>query len=404
MIPFSPPRVDEKTVEEVSKALLSGWITTGARTKEFERRIAAYCGIKKVLCVSSASAGLELALRWYGVQEGDEVILPAYTYAATANVVVHCGARPVMVECNSDDFNINIDAIRRAVTAKTKVIMPVDIGGMPCDYDAIYSLVNSDEIRRLYSPRTANQQKLGRMLVLADAAHSIGGMYKGKRTGALADISVFSFHAVKNLTTGEGGAICMNMPKEFSAEEIYKELNIKSLHGQTKDAFSKMQIGNWEYDIVEAGNKCNMTDIAAAIGLVELERYDNDTLVKRKAIFDAYTQAFKNEPWAELPKYHTANRETSYHLYLLRIKGASLEQRNAVISRIFSQEVSVNVHYKPLPLMSYYSGMGYDMAGYPVSYDNYSREITLPVYYTLSMEDVSKVIQAVKAAVAAVMQ
>lgn len=404
MIPFSPPRVDEKTVEEVSRALLSGWITTGARTKEFERRIAAYCGISKVLCVNSASAGLELALRWYGVQEGDEVILPAYTYAATANVVVHCGARPVMVECNSHDFNINVAAVRKAVTAKTKVIMPVDIGGMPCDYDELNALVCSNEIRQLFSPRTENQRKLGRVLVLADAAHSIGGTYKGRHTGSLTDISVFSFHAVKNLTTGEGGAICLNLPELFSAEEIYKELNIKSLHGQTKDAFSKMQIGNWEYDIVEAGNKCNMTDIAAAMGLVELERYDNDMLIRRKAIFEAYTRAFGSEPWAELPEYHTADRESSYHLYLLRIKGITLEQRNAVIEQVFNQEVSVNVHYKPLPLMSFYSGLGYDMAQYPVSYDNYCREITLPVYYNLSMEDVNSVIQAVKTAVKAVIK
>lgn len=399
MIPFSPPRVDDKTVEEVSKALLSGWITTGPRTREFEQRIASYCGAEKVLCVNSASAGLELALRWFGVQAGDEVILPAYTYAATANVVIHCGATPVMVDSNNDDFNINIEAVKRAITPKTKVIMPVDIGGMPCDYRALHLLVNDPAVKQMFIPHTDNQRTLSRIMILSDSAHSIGGVYHEKKTGSLADISVFSFHAVKNLTTAEGGAVCLNLPNVFSSEEIYKQLNIKSLHGQTKDAFSKMQIGNWEYDIVEAGQKCNMTDIAAAIGLVELARYENDMLVKRKAIFDAYSAAFAQEPWAEIPLYGTSDRTSSYHLYLLRIKNISIVQRNDIINKIFQQEVAVNVHYKPLPLMTYYKNLGYNMNHYPVAYDNYSREISLPVYYNLSNKDINMVIKAVKTAV-----
>lgn len=399
MIPFSPPRIDDKTIEEVNKALLSGWITTGPRTREFEQRIASYCGVKKVLCVNSASAGLELALRWFGVQAGDEVILPAYTYAATANVVIHCGATPVMVDSNKDDFNINVEAVRQAVTPRTKVIMPVDIGGMPCDYQALHKLVNTPGVKQMFTPRSDNQRTLARIMILSDSAHSIGGVYHGRKTGALADISVFSFHAVKNLTTAEGGAVCLNLPDCFSLEEIYKQLNIKSLHGQTKDAFSKMQIGNWEYDIVEAGQKCNMTDIAAAIGLVELARYEDDMLVKRKTIFDAYSAAFAQEPWAELPLYHTADRISSCHLYLLRIKNIGIEERNAIIDYIFRQEVAVNVHYKPLPLMTYYKHLGYNMNHYPVAYDNYCREISLPVYYNLSHSDIKTVINAVKAAV-----
>lgn len=403
MIPFSPPHIDEKIVASVKEALLSGWITTGPRTKKFENLIAQYCGIDKVLCVNSASAGLELILRWFGVKEDDEVIMPAYTYAATANVVVHCGAKPIFVDSNSNDFNINVEAIAKAITPKTKVIMPVDIGGLPCDYNAINELVNKENIKQLFQPQNKIQQQLGRILVLSDSAHSIGGTYYGNKTGALTDVSVFSFHAVKNLTTAEGGAICLNLPKSFSSEDIYKELNYKSLHGQTKDALSKMQIGNWEYDIVEAGYKCNMTDIVASIGLVELERYDNDTLVRRKQIFDAYSQAFQNETWAEVPIYKEQHRCSSFHVYLLRIKNINETQRNAIIQGIFEQDVAVNVHFKPLPMMTFYKNAGYNIQDYPIAYDNYSREISLPVYYTLSDEDLNIVIQAVKTAVARVL-
>ena len=294
MIPFSPPRIDKEIVEEVSRALLSGWITTGPRTKEFEKMLTNYGGHASTLCVSSASAGLELVLRWYGVKEGDEVILPAYTYAATANVVVHCGAKPVMVD-SGDDFNISIEAIRKAITPRTKVIMPVDIGGLPCDYLAINALVNEPEIKRYFVPGNAEQTALGRILVLSDAAHSIGGILWGKSVGNLTDISVYSFHAVKNLTTAEGGAICLNLPDPFDNGKVYAILNTKSLHGQNKDALAKTKVGGWQYDIVEAGYKCNMTDLQAAIGLIELKRYDQDMLVRRKKIFDRYAEAFSND-------------------------------------------------------------------------------------------------------------
>jgi len=399
MIPFSPPRIDGKTIEEVTKALQSGWITTGMRTKKLEAELADFCGIKKVLCLNSASAGLELALRWFGVGAGDEVIIPAYTYAATANVVVHCGAKPVMVDCNADDYNINIEAVRKAVTERTKAIMPVDIGGFPCDYDALNALVQEKNIQKLFSPQTENQRKLNRILLLSDAAHSVGAEYRGKMAGSLTDISVFSFHAVKNLTTAEGGAICLCLPPPFDNEEVYKELCIKSLHGQTKDAFSKMQLGNWQYDIVEAGYKCNMTDIHAAIGLVELARYKDDMLVKRKQIFDAYSRAFEKEEWAEVPVYETDDKKTSYHVYMLRIKDVAENQRNEIMQQIFNQEVTVNVHFIPLPMMSFYKKMGYEIEDYPNAYRLYSQEISLPVYYDLSEKEVNMVIEAVKKAV-----
>lgn len=395
MIPFSPPHIDDEIVNEVAAALRSGWITTGPRTKLFEQKLAEYCGVEKVLCVNSASAGLELMLRWFGVGPGDEVIVPAYTYTATAEVVVHCGATPVMVDVNPD-FLISVDNIRKALSPKTKVIIPVDIAGLPCDYDAIMALVQDAEVKRNFQPSNALQEKLGRPLVLSDAAHSLGAWYKGKHTGAVADITVFSFHAVKNLTTAEGGAICLALPDAFDVQEIYKQLCTFSLHGQSKDALAKTQIGNWRYDVYECGYKCNMTDVAAAMGLVELARYDAMVLKRRKAIFDAYTQAFKSDNRFQLPEYETADKTSSYHVYALRVNGVTEDQRDAIMQRIFEQEVSVNVHFIPLPMLTAYKNMGYKMADYPVAYDNYSREISLPVYYNLTDEQVQQVIQAVK--------
>jgi len=404
MIPFSPPRIDQKTIDEVTNALQSGWITTGPRTKKFEAELANFCGINKVLCVNSASAGLELLLRWFGVGAGDEVIIPAYTYAATANVVVHCGAKPVMVDCNTADYNLNVDSVRNAITHRTKVIIPVDIGGFPCDYEELNTLVQEKNIQNLFSPQTENQHKLNRILILSDAAHSIGAVYKEKMTGSLTDVSVFSFHAVKNLTTAEGGAVCLNLPLPFDNEKVYKELCIKSLHGQTKDALAKMQIGNWQYDIVEAGYKCNMTDIQAAIGLVELSRYQDDMLLKRKQIFDAYSRAFEKEEWAEIPVYETDDKKSSYHVYMLRVRNITEQQRNEIMQGIFNMQVSVNVHFIPLPMMSFYKKMGYDIKDYPLAYHRYSREISLPVYYDLSEKDIETVVNAVKNAINAVLK
>lgn len=400
MIPFSPPRIDQKTIDEVTLALKSGWITTGPKTKLFEKQITAYCGNKSTVALNSATAGLELVLRWYGVGEGDEVILPAYTYCATANVVMHCGAKPVFVDVNESDFNISTEAIRNAITSRTKVIMPVDFAGFPCDYDVINQIANDS--KSSFIAENEVQEKLGRILILSDSAHSFGGFYKGKRAGSLTDVSVFSFHAVKNLTTAEGGAVAFNLPVPFDNEELYKQFCITSLHGQNKDALAKTQKGNWKYDIVEPGYKCNMTDIAAAIGLVELERYDNDTLIKRKYIFDKYNDALSQFDWAEITPYNTQDVVSSFHLFPLRIKGISEQERDQIIQAIFDQDVSVNVHFIPVPMMSFYKNMGYDIENYPQTYLNFSREISLPVFYDLTDSQIETVIQAVVKAVQSV--
>lgn len=393
MIPFSPPHIDDKIIAEVTAALKSGWITTGPRTKDFEKKITAYCGNKATLCLNSATAGLEIMLRWYGVGQGDEVILPAYTYSATANVVIHCGAIPVFVDVNSDDFNINVSNIEKAITAKTKVIMPVDFAGYPCDYNEINALVIKH--KSTFVPATENQKKLERILVLSDSAHSFGGVYDGKKCGALTDVSVFSFHAVKNLTTAEGGAIALNLPEPFDNTEVYNFLCVLTLHGQNKDALAKTQKGNWKYDIIEAGYKCNMTDLSAAIGLIELERYDNDTQLKRKAIFEAYDEAFSKDERFQIPMHITHLKNGCYHLYPLRIKNITEQQRDAIMKEIFDCDVSVNVHFIPVPAMTYYKNLGYNMANYPITYENFSREISLPIYYNLTPEQVKTVINAV---------
>jgi len=399
MIPFSPPRIDHRVLDEVNQALLSGWITTGPKTKLFEKKITEYCGCKTTVAVNSWTAGMEVFLRWWGVGEGDEVIIPVYTYCASANVVIHTGAKPVMVDISSDDFNISLEKIKAAITPKTKVIMPVDISGYPCDYSAIYKIVES--AKDIFTAKNDNERKLGRILIAADAAHSFGATYEGKRSGALADVTCFSFHAVKNLTTAEGGAVCFNLPDSFDHEEIYKEFCIKILHGQSKDALAKTVKGAWRYDVLEPGFKCNMTDLQAAIGLVELERYE-ENLERRKQIFEAYDAAFKPENWAITPVYKSDNRETCYHLYLLRIANVSEAQRDAIIQEIFEQDVAVNVHFQPLPLLTAYKERGYTIDHFPEAYLKYAAEISLPVYFNLSDEQVNSVILAVKNAVKSV--
>lgn len=393
MIPFSPPRIDDKIIEEVTAALKSGWITTGPRTKLFEKKITEYCGNKSTLCLNSATAGLEIMLRWYGVGQGDEVILPAYTYSATANVIIHCGAIPIFVDVNSEDFNINVSNIENAITSKTKVIMPVDFAGFPCDYNEINALVVKH--KNTFIATTENQKKLGRILVLSDSAHSFGGTYFGKKCGSLSDVSVFSFHAVKNLSTAEGGAVALNLPEQFDNTEVYNYLCMFTLHGQNKDALAKTQKGNWKYDIIEAGYKCNMTDLSAAIGLIELERYDNDTQIKRKEIFELYNNAFSTDDRFQIPIQVTDTKNGCYHLYPLRIKNISEQQRDAIMKEIFDCDVSVNVHFMPVPAMTFYKKLGYDMKDYPVTYDNYSREISLPIYYNLTTENIQTVINSV---------
>lgn len=397
MIPFSPPRVDDKICDEVVAVLKSGWITTGHKTKLFEKKISEYCGIQNTLCLNSATAGLEIMLRWFGVGPGDEVILPAYTYSATANVIVHCGATPVFVDVCANNFNINHLEIEKVISSKTKVIMPVDFAGFPCDYEEINSLAK--KYSSIFIANCENQKMLGRILILSDSAHSFGASYNESKAGSLTDVSVFSFHAVKNLTTAEGGAVALNLPLPFNNADIYSKLCISTLHGQNKDALAKTQKGNWKYDIVEAGYKCNMTDISAAIGLVELERYDNDTLIKRKSIIYNYQKAFEMDDRFELPLIETKNKTSCYHLYPLRIKGITEQQRDLIIQEIFNADVSVNVHFIPVPATSFYKSMGYDLLNYPVTYDNFSREISLPVFYDLSPEQQNTVINAVKNAV-----
>ena len=395
MIPFSPPRMDQKIINEVVDTLKSGWITTGPKTKKFEKCLTAYSGNKATLAVNSNTIGLEVVLRWFGVGEGDEVIVPAYTYCATANVIVHCGAKPVMVDVNADDFNISVEGIRKAITSRTKVIIPVDLGGMPCDYDAISELIRSSDIRKMFAATTEEQKKLGRILVLSDSAHSIGAEYKGRKAGSLADVSVFSFHAVKNLTTAEGGAIMLNLPEPFDNEEVYRYLCTYTLHGQNKDALAKTKKGAWRYDVLVSGFKGNMTDIQASIGIVELERYERDTLVYRERIFKKYEEAFSKYAWAQLPIYKTADKKSSYHVYCLRIKEITEEQRDEIIQKIFDRDVAVNVHFQPLPLLSAFGNKGYRIENYPTSYDNYSREISLPVWYGLTDGMVDEVVATV---------
>lgn len=397
-VPFSPPRMDQKMVDAVVDTLYSGWITTGPKTRLLEEKLADYTGGKAAVCLNSATAGLELALRWFGVKEGDEVILPAYTYCATANVVMHCGATPVLVDVG-EDFNIDVAKIADAITERTKVIMPVDIAGMPINYGALKALLAEEKVKTLFKPATKEQEQLGRIMVLADAAHSIGASYNGKNSGTLADLSSFSFHAVKNLPTAEGGAVVINLPDDFDALAVQKQFKVKSLHGQTKDALEKTKAGAWRYDIVEPGYKCNMTDIQAALGLVELDRYDSDMLVKRKAIFDRYSTALSKYEWAQIPTYQTAEKTSCYHIYMLRINGVIEAQRDKIIELISNEGVAVNVHFQPLPLLSAYKQFGYRMENYPVAWDNYSREITLPVFYDITDEQIELVITTVVNAV-----
>ncbi|MCL1938053.1 MAG: DegT/DnrJ/EryC1/StrS family aminotransferase [Candidatus Azobacteroides sp.] len=395
LIPFSPPYIDQRMIDEVVDTLRSGWITTGPKTKKFERELADYCGNQATLAVNSNTFGMEIVLRWFGIREGDEVIIPVYTYCATANVIVHCGATPVMVDVCPTDLNISIENIRKAITSRTKAIIPVDLGGLPIDYDELFSLVQSKEVRTLFSSITKEQELLGRILILSDSAHSIGAEYKGRKTGSLADISVFSFHAVKNLTTAEGGAIALNLPLPFDNEKVYQYLCALTLHGQDKDALAKTKKGAWRYDVITSGYKGNMTDIMASLGLIGLEHYEDEVLKIRKHIFDQYSAALIKYAWAELPVYETPDKKSSYHLYCLRIKGISEKQRDDIIQRIFDRDVSVNVHYQPLPLLTAFKDEKHPIEDYPVAYDSYCREITLPVWYGLTDEMIDQVIDAV---------
>jgi len=393
-IPFSPPYIDDSVIDEVVDTLKSGWITTGPKVKALEQEIKKYSGSQQVLCVNSWTSGATMMLRWLGVKEGDEVIVPAYTYCATALAVLQAGAKPVMVD-SCEDFNISVDAIRRAITDKTKAIIPVDIAGFPCDYDAIMSLVHEPEIKSKFEPTSNVQKKLGRIMVLNDAAHSLGAKANADQfTGSETDIAIFSLHAVKNITTAEGGAICINLPEPFDNEAIYAELRMMALNCQTKDAFTKSKAGGWRYDIVGFGMKINMADVNAAIGLAQIREYKK-LHFERKRVFDTYDAAFSKYDWAILPPSVVDGKVTSYHLYALRINDITEDQRDEIISKIAEKEIAINVHFIPMPMLSFFKGLGYDIKDYPQAYKNYSCEISLPIYPQLSEEMVMYVVDAV---------
>lgn len=400
-IPFSPPYIDDDVKQEVLSVLDSGWITTGPKVKELEQLVSEFCNVEAALGVNSATSGMMLAMHWFGVQEDDEVIIPAYTYCATALAVMHLKAKPVMVDV-TEDFTLDIAKLKDAITSKTKVILLVDFAGWPCDYEEVYKLIDDAEIKKKFIAENEVQEQLGRILVLSDAAHSFGAIYNNKRTGCLADLTVFSFHAVKNLTTAEGGMICMNMPEPFDNTEIYKTLRLWSLNGQTKDAFTKSQSGAWKYDIVYTGFKMNLPDVLAAIGLAQFRKYKDDLLIERKRVFETYDKLLSQHDWAILPPFHKTNCSSSYHLYPLRIKNITEQQRDAIINCITEKGVSVNVHFTPLPMLSVFKQKGYNMSDYPQSYLHYANEISLPVYSQLSYQDCLTVIDAVVKSVRAV--
>lgn len=390
-IPFSPPDISELEIQEVISALKSGWITTGPKTKEFERQIKKYIGSDGCACLNSATAAMELTLRLLGVGPGDEVITSAYTYTATASVINHVGANIVLVDTAKDSFEMDYDKLGDAITQNTKVIMPVDIAGKICDYDRIYDIIN--EKKSMFKPRTKLQSAVGRITVLADSAHGFGAQSKGLKSGNFADFTSFSFHAVKNLTTAEGGAAVWKSIDGIDDEWIYNQYMLASLHGQSKDALAKTKLGAWEYDILYPAYKCNMTDINAAIGLKQLERYDA-LLARRREIIEKYDKAFLDAGLMPLKHFDDESR-SSGHLYILRIPEFKAEDRNRLITKLAEQGIATNVHYKPLPMMTAYHTLGFDIKNYPNAYAMYENEITLPLHTKLSDDEVDYVIENV---------
>lgn len=389
-IPFSPPDISEAEVAEVSEALRSGWITTGPRTKEFERLIAEYCGTQRAVCLNSATACMELILRVLGVGPGDEVITSAYTYTATASVTCHVGAKVVMVDTAPDSFEMDYEKMANAITERTKVIIPVDLGGIVCDYDKIFSAVKSK--KSWFRPNNEIQKAFGRVIVLADAAHAFGAKQHGKMCGQIADFTSFSFHAVKNLTTAEGGALTWLPIAGVDNEELYHQFQLLSLHGQNKDALAKTKFGAWEYDIIGTHYKCNMTDIMAAIGLVQLKRYPK-LLERRRQIIDMYNKNLKDSGVSvQVMNHYTEDSLSSGHLYLVRLIGKDATYRNAVIVKMAERDIACNVHYKPLPMMTAYKALGFDIKNYPNAYNQFTNVITLPLHTRLTDEEVDYVI------------
>ncbi len=391
VIPFSPPDISELEVREVSNALKSGWITTGPRTKLLEKRLKSYLGSSGCVCLNSSTACLEMVLRLLEIGPEDEVITCAYTYTASASPIIHVGAKLVFVDCSKETGSIEMDydALERAITPNTKAVIPIDLCGIPCDYDRIFEIVNKK--KDIFIPNNDFQSAIGRVAVIADSAHALGASYKGRMIGSVADFTCFSFHAVKNFTTGEGGALTWNHIEGIDDDRIYKQLQLYSLHGQSKDALAKSGKGGWEYDIVGPWYKCNMTDIAAAIGLAQLERYSG-MLKRRKEIIRKYDNELK--PYGiEVLNHYSNERTASGHLYITRIPGISENDRNSIIAELGNRGISCNVHYKPLPMMTAYKKLGFAIADYPNAYEKYKNEITLPLYSTLSNESVSKILE-----------
>lgn len=394
-IPFSPPDITEEEINEVVDTLKSGWLTTGPKTKQLENTLAEYCNTNKAVALNSATSAMEMTLRLLGVGPGDEVITTAYTYTASASVIKHVGAEVVLVDSGQNSYEIDYDSISEAITEKTKVIIPVDIAGVMCDYEKIFEIVQSKKM--LFSPNNDIQRKFGRVIILADAAHSIGATYNGKMSGEVADFTAFSFHAVKNLTTGEGGLATWRKDNDLDDEEIYKEYMHLSLHGQSKDALAKTQLGAWEYDIVAPNYKCNMTDIMASLGLVQFKRYP-DLLNKRKEVIELYDSLIKDTEIKATPlKHYKMNSQSSGHLYLLKLDGKNEEFRNKLITKMAEKGIATNVHYKPLPMHTAYKKLGFKIDDYPNAYEMYHNEITLPLHTLLTTEDVKYVVDSLVA-------
>ena len=383
-IAFSPPDISDIEIEEVIESLKSGWITTGPKTKEFEKQITEYCGCDKTVCLSAATTALEMTLRVLGIGEGDEVIVPAYTYTASCSVICHVGATPVMIDSQVNKEEMDYSKMADAITYKTKAIIPVDIAGILCDYDKIFEVIESK--KELFTPSNELQEAFNRIIVVADSAHGFGAIQNGKKSGNIADFTCFSFHAVKNLTTAEGGAVSWKPHTGIDSEKLYKTYQIYSLHGQTKDALEKTRKGSWEYDILIPAYKCNMTDIQACIGLGQLKRY-GDMLSRRHEIIKKYESYFKNTR-VITPEHTGENHASSGHLYLARLKDVSLENRNKIIIEMEERGISTNVHYKPLPLLTAYKNLGYNIEDYPNAYNLFENEISLPIYSTLSDDEV----------------
>lgn len=394
-IPFSLPVIDQDVVDEMNDTLINtGWLTSGPKVVALENEFKKLTTAEAVVCVNSWVSGAMLMLRWFGVGYGDEVIVPSYTYCATALACLNMGAKPIMVDV-LDDFTIDPSKIKAAITSKTKAIIPVDIAGWPCDYDRIYEVLNDRDVKSQFNPKSPNQEKLGRILVLADAAHSVGAFYKGKPIGTVADVSIFSLHSVKNITTGEGGAICLNLPEQFSHSEEYKFLKALSINGQNKSAFEKNQAGGWRYDIIAQGLKVNMPDICASVGLAQIRKYKSTLLPERKEIFHFYEHEFSKHNWAIIPFAENEERTSSFHLFLLRIKGITEQQRDAIIHEISLKGVGVNVHYIPMPMLTLFKDLGYKMEDYPNTYKLYVNEISLPVYNGLTKDQLIRIVKTV---------